>query len=62
MKALRIRLRKGDSLPEDMVTSIEAKLMDACHQFVGREARDPEDMTFLTADENIEIIVKNWRR
>ena len=62
MRPLRIRLRKGDIVPQDLVTSIEAKLMDACHQFVGKDARDPEDMSFMTADENIEIIVKNWRR
>lgn len=57
MKPLVIRLRKGESIGQDEIHSVEASIMNASSQ----NGQDPEDMDFLTLKENIQITVRNWR-
>jgi len=63
MKRLSIRIEKGEDVTQDIVAMVESALMDASIQFAGTEDQQmPEGFMFLTAKENIEIIVKNWRK
>ena len=62
MKALEIKIRKGDAIDGIGITAeVESRIMDACIQFADEDPQEPEDMAFLTAKENFQIIIKNWR-
>jgi len=64
MEKLHIIIKKGDSIDGlGFVAMVESKIMDGSIQYAGTEdAQDPEDMSFLTAKEAFQIIVKNYRR
>ena len=51
MQTLRIRIKKGEGVPGDLICSIQSKLMDACHQFGDMDGgQEPATMDFLTGD------------
>ncbi len=57
-----LRLKVGEDVPvDDILGSVTRAIYERCVQYADECPQKPADSAFLTATENIEVIVRSWK-